>query len=115
MKHGTTTAEVKTGYGLETETELRQLEAILALDEQGPLEMIPTFLGAHAIPPEYKDDPEASPSWSAMKCCLLSAWWQEHAPKRTLPFVDVFCETGAFTLEQSRQILETAKRIGLPA
>jgi len=55
--HGTTTAEAKTGYGLQTETELRMLEALLRLDAEGPLELAPTFLGAHAIPPEYKADP----------------------------------------------------------
>ena len=56
--HGTTTAEAKTGYGLQTETELRMLQALLLLDAEGPLDLAPTFLGAHAIPPEYKDDPD---------------------------------------------------------
>ncbi len=57
LAYGTTTAEGKTGYGLQTETELRMLQALLLLDAEGPLEIVPTFLGAHAIPPEYKDDP----------------------------------------------------------
>jgi imidazolonepropionase len=57
--HGTTTAEAKTGYGLETETELRMLEAIVQLDDEGPLEVTPTFLGAHAIPEEYTDQADA--------------------------------------------------------
>ncbi len=56
--HGTTTAEAKTGYGLQTATELRLLKALLALNEEGPLELAITFLGAHAIPPEYRDDPD---------------------------------------------------------
>ena len=55
--NGTTTAEAKSGYGLEAETEIKTLEAVLALDAEGPLELVPTFLGAHAVPQEYKDDP----------------------------------------------------------
>ena len=58
FKHGTTTAEAKTGYGLETGAELRQLEVLLALDGEGPLEISPTLLGAHAIPPEFKSNPD---------------------------------------------------------
>ena len=54
LAHGTTTAEAKTGYGLETAAELRMLEAILRLDAEGPIELAPTFLGAHAVPPEYR-------------------------------------------------------------
>ena len=54
LAHGATTVEVKTGYGLETETELRQLEAIVALDRSHPVTLVPTFLGAHAVPAEYK-------------------------------------------------------------
>lgn len=112
---GTTTAEVKTGYGLDTQTELRQLQGILQLDSQGPLELIPTFLGAHAIPAEFKDDPDG---YTELVCNeMLPAvvqWWQQNAPERPLPFVDIFCETGAFTLEQSRCVLETAKNLGFP-
>lgn len=58
LAHGTTTAEAKTGYGLELQTELRQLETLLALDTEGPLEIAPTFLAAHAIPPEFRQDPD---------------------------------------------------------
>src|SRR3972149_10670510 len=54
LRHGTTTAEAKTGYGLETQAELRMLEAILRLDADGPVRLAPTFLGAHAVPPEYR-------------------------------------------------------------
>jgi len=113
--HGTTTAEVKTGYGLRTATELRMLQALLALDHEGPLELWPTFLGAHAIAPEYHDDPDG---YTDLICnimlSVLSEWWPAHAPYKPLPFVDVFCETGAFNLEQSRRILERAKRSGFP-
>lgn len=115
FRHGTTTAEVKTGYGLETASELVQLKALLELNREGPLEIIPTFLGAHAIAPEYKGDPDG---YTRVVCKeMLPAvhqWWQENAPNRPLPFVDVFCETGAFDLAQSRRILETARELGFP-
>jgi imidazolonepropionase len=115
LTHGTTTAEVKTGYGLELETELRLMEAILELDSQGPLDLVPTFLGAHAIPAEFSDRPE---EYVDLVCSeMLPAirdWWQDHAPSRPLPFVDVFCEDGAFDLPQSRRILEQAAALGFP-
>jgi imidazolonepropionase len=113
--HGTTTMEVKTGYGLPLESEIKQLQAILALDEEGPLELIPTFLGAHAVPPEYRDHPD---DYVDLLCQAMLpgiyAWWQGAASGRDLPFVDVFCERGAFDLAQSRRILETAKDLGFP-
>lgn len=115
FRHGTTTAEAKSGYGLETQAELRQMETLLRLDQDGPLEIIPTFLGAHAIPSEYKGREE---DYTQLVCRemlpALRAWWQAHAASRTLPFVDVFCETGAFTLEQSAAILQTARDLGFP-
>lgn len=113
---GTTTAEAKTGYGLQTATELRLLKALLALDDEGPLELAITFLGAHAIAAEFKDDPQG---YTDLVTCtmlpILQQWWQTHAPRRkNLPFVDVFCENKAFTLAQSRQVLEEAQRLGFP-
>ncbi|MGB7875723.1 MAG: imidazolonepropionase [Anaerolineales bacterium] len=112
---GTTTAEAKTGYGLQTATELRLLKALLALDDEGPLDLAITFLGAHAIAPEYKEDPQAYTDLvSETMLPLLCQWWETHAPRQPYPFVDVFCETGAFTLEQSRQILTKAGSLGFP-
>ena len=115
FEFGTTTAEAKTGYGLRLETELRMLEALLALDGEGPLEIVPTFLGAHAIPPEYEGRSDA---YTDLVCESmlpgLSEWWPQHAPDRSMPFVDVFCETGAFDLGQSRRILTTARALGFP-
>ncbi|MCF6277318.1 MAG: imidazolonepropionase [Anaerolineales bacterium] len=113
---GTTTAEAKTGYGLQTATELRLLKALLMLDREGPLELAITFLGAHAIAPEYKDNPQGYTDLvSETMLPLMQQWWDTHAPRRQrLPFVDVFCETGAFDLAQSRQILEKAKALGFP-
>ncbi len=124
--YGTTTAEAKTGYGLETETELKMLGAILALDAEGPLDLVPTFLGAHAIPAEYKDDPDG---YTDLVCTemlpALKEWWSSQNSALRIsspflsgtphsPFVDVFCETGAFSLAQSRRILETAQNLGFP-
>ena len=113
--HGTTTAEAKTGYGLQTATELRLLKALLALDDESPLDLAITFLGAHAIAPEYKDDPQGYTDLvSETMLPMLKEWWETHAPRLPLPFVDVFCETKAFDLEQSRQILTKARSLGFP-
>jgi imidazolonepropionase len=166
--HGTTTAEAKSGYGLQTETEIRLLDAILKLDQEGPLELAPTFLGAHAIPPEYQGDPQGYTDHLCSEMLpAVKAWWEnvslrggalppkqsqgtvslrggalppkqshgkeeiasplkEHqqlapvpaalaqAMTSSLPFVDIFCETGAFDLAQSRQILVKAQELGFP-
>jgi imidazolonepropionase len=115
LSHGTTTAEAKTGYGLQTETELRMLQALLLLDAEGPLDIAPTFLGAHAVPPEYKDDPDGYINHLCSEMLpSIHSWWGTHVPDRQLPFVDVFCETGAFSLEQSSRILQAAKAMGFP-
>jgi imidazolonepropionase len=115
IAHGTTTAEAKSGYGLETKTEIEMLKAIQALDQEGPLELIPTFLGAHAIPEEFSDDPQAYTDVVCQEMLpAIHDWWKETFPEHTMPFVDVFCEAGAFDLQQSRQILTTAKSYGFP-
>ena len=115
FSYGTTTAEVKTGYGLRTAAELRMLQALLTLDKQGPLEIAPTFMGAHAIAPEFRDRPD---DYTDLICNtmlpVLKDWWPHQAPYKEMPFVDVFCETGAFSLEQSRRILSGAKELGFP-
>lgn len=115
LAHGTTTAEAKTGYGLETAAELRLLDALLQLRAEGPIDLVPTFLGAHAIAPEYERQPN---EYTDLICDgMLPAvrhWWQNHAGGLPLPFVDVFCEKGAFDLAQSRRILERARNLGFP-
>ncbi len=112
---GTTTMEAKSGYGLDLETEYRQLEAVLALDQEGPLELVPTWMGAHAIPPEYKDRPNDYLDFLCERALPdLKAWWQRHAPQRPLPFVDVFCEQGVFELDATRQILLAARSLDFP-
>jgi len=115
LTHGTTTAEAKTGYGLQTESELRMLQAILQLDDEGPIELAPTFLGAHAVPPEY--DGQVDDYVSLLCHEMLPAvkdQWTSIGGKHDLPFVDVFCEEGAFSLEQSRHILESAHALEFP-
>jgi imidazolonepropionase len=112
---GTTTAEIKTGYGLRTAAELRMLQALINLNGEGPLELAFTFLGAHAIAPEFKDRPD---EYTKLICetmlPMLKDWWPSHAPYLDAPFVDVFCESGAFSLNQSRRILQTARDLGFP-
>lgn len=111
--HGSTTIEAKTGYGLDLRTELRLLEALVELDEEGPWGLAITFLGAHAIPAEFKGRAE---DYTYDLCGTwlpeVKRWWHAHKGIGSLPFVDVFCETGAFDLKQSRRILETAKDLG---
>jgi imidazolonepropionase len=109
---GITTAEVKTGYGLDTETELKMLGAILALNEMHEIDLLPTFLPAHAIPPEFKEN---SDKYVELICeeMLPLANSKFKIQNSKLPFfVDVFCEKNAFNLEQSRRVLETAKSLG---
>jgi len=116
LAHGTTTAEAKTGYGLELETELKMLQVILMLNDEGPIELAPTFLGAHALPPEYADAGEEGYESYTVEIVekmlpAVKRWWSKEASGEPLPFVDVFCETGAFNLSQSRRILTCAKEI----
>jgi imidazolonepropionase len=115
LRYGTTTAEAKTGYGLTQSSELLQLQAILKLDQECTLELVPTYLAAHAIPKEFTHDPQGYTELVVEKMLPdLQLWWKRTVPNRPLPFVDVFCEVGAFTLEQSRQILVKAKELGYP-
>ena len=115
LAFGTTTAEVKTGYGLDLPTELRMLEAILRLDNAGPPHLVPTFLAAHAVPEEYRGRTDA---YVELVCqTMLPAvhqWWEANAGGRTLPFVDVFCEQGVFDLGQTRRIFSAARALGFP-
>ncbi len=107
QQFGTTTLEIKSGYGLETETELKMLRVIHRVGRETPLDVVPTFLGAHAIPEEYREAPED---------------YVDHLVHNMIPavseqgiarFCDVFCEKNVFTIDQSRRILEAAKEAGL--
>ncbi|MCY7375548.1 MAG: imidazolonepropionase [Pyrinomonadaceae bacterium] len=109
---GTLTAEIKTGYGLDTATELKMLEAIFELDKTHPIDLIPTFLPAHAFPPEFKGRED---EYVALICDEMLPEAKEiinYQSSITNYFADVFCEKNAFNLEQSRRVLETAKRLG---
>jgi len=110
LAHGTTTAEAKTGYGLETAAEIKMLDAIRRLQAEQPLELVPTFLGAHAIPTEYKDRPDVYVDLLVNETLL--AFRPLTSDFRPSIFCDVFCEDGAFTLEQTRRILVRAKELG---
>jgi imidazolonepropionase len=106
LEHGTTTLEAKSGYGLDTDEELRQMRVIHDLIGVLPVDVIPTFLGAHSIPREYADRRQD----------YVNLVIKEMLPKvkegELASFVDVFCEEGAFTLDETRQILEAAKEMG---
>lgn len=112
--HGTTTLEAKSGYGLDEKTEHKLLQALLELDREEVPDLVITYLGAHAVPPEFAGD---TPGYTAHLCNTLlpalAAWWPVQTSK-SLPYVDVFCERGAFDLVQSRQILERAISLGFP-
>lgn len=112
MQHGTTTLEIKTGYGLQTATEIKMLNAIALLDAEHPVRLVPTFLGAHAIPPEFAGD-SASYVDLVIRDMLpeVIAWRADHWPGDL--FCDVFCEDGAFSLDETRRILTVAKDAGL--
>lgn len=115
LQLGTTTAEAKTGYGLDIDTELRTLEAIVRLDEEGPWDLAPTLLGGHAVPPEFEGDADG---YVRLVCEeLLPAaleLWEEVGGGRSLPFFDVFCEEGAFSVPQCRHMLTVASEMGFP-
>ncbi len=113
LQYGTTTAECKTGYGLSKEAELDLLNAIALLDVEHPIDLIPTFLGAHAIPPEFEDQPDSYVQFVIERMIpAVVAWREEHWPGPL--FCDVFCDQGAFTLEQTRRIFGAAKQAGMP-
>jgi imidazolonepropionase len=110
LQYGTTSAEAKTGYGLETATELKQLDAILALDQRQPVELTATFLPAHAVPAEYVGRTAEYVDLVVAEMLPAGAvWMRDH---RTQLFCDVFCEEGVFDLAQARLILETAAGYG---
>jgi len=110
LAHGTTTAEAKTGYGLDTENELKMLEAIRRLDAEHPVNLVPTFLGAHAIPAEYKGRTNDYVDLVVEE--MLPMIKSQISNPKSQFFCDVFCDEGAFTLEQSRRVLEAARALG---
>jgi len=107
LEHGTTTVEAKSGYGLTTKDELKMLEVVQRLNQLHSVDVVPTFLGAHAIPPEFFSNPQG----------YVNLVTEDMIPKVTekglAEFCDVFCEKGMFSLEQARRILTSGKNSGL--
>jgi len=104
---GTTTVEIKSGYGLDTATELRMLRVIDRVGRELPLDVVPTFLGAHAVPEEFRADPDGFVALIVNE--MLPAVRQQGIAR----FCDVFCERGVFSIAQTRRILQAARDAGL--
>ena len=105
LRCGTTTVESKSGYGLNLEDELKILRVMRRLNQETPLEIVPTFLGAHAVPRKMHADEYVDLVVKEMLSRVTSDGLAE--------FCDVFCERGYFDIEQSRRILNAAKKLGL--
>jgi imidazolonepropionase len=109
IMHGTTTIEIKSGYGLDLENELKQLRVVRALAARYPVTIVPTFLGGHAIPPEYREKREDYVR------LLIEVMIPAVVREKLAEFNDVFCETGAFSREETERILRFGQRAGLKA
>ena len=107
MKSGTTTAEIKSGYGLDSHSELKMLEAINELNTEEVMRIVPTFLGAHAVPPEYKDRKEEYVRE------IVNRMIPYIGSKKLATFCDVFCERSYFDPDESRTILTQGKQFGM--
>ncbi len=107
LRRGVTTIEVKSGYGLDLETELRMLRVARAIEQRVPVRVFTTFLGAHTVPPEYAG---RRGDYVDFVC---DAVLPRVAEERLADVCDVFCEAGAFTLDESRRVLEAGRRFGL--
>src|SRR6266481_7578930 len=107
LKCGTTTVEAKSGYGLTVDDELKILRVIRRLNQETPLEIVPTFLGAHAIPREDRQSPQRYVD------LVINEMLPRVAKEELAEFCDVFCEQGYFDIDQSREILTAAKKFGL--
>ncbi len=109
LRLGTTTLEIKSGYGLDTESELKMLRVIERVGRETVLDVVPTFLGAHAVPEEYAKSPDGYVE------LIIDEMIPAAAEQSIARFCDVFCEKGVFSVEQGRKILEAARtaRLGL--
>ncbi|KMJ43709.1 imidazolonepropionase [Xenorhabdus khoisanae] len=108
IAEGVTTIEMKSGYGLDLENEEKQLNVVRALAEKNPIEISPTLLSAHAVPPEYKHNPDA---YIDLVCdSILPTLWR----KQLFESVDVFCESVGFNLNQTKRLFDAAKRLNIP-
>ncbi|MCL6611671.1 MAG: imidazolonepropionase [Peptococcaceae bacterium] len=107
LEHGVTTAEAKSGYGLSLEHEIRSLEVLRELNRRHPVDLIPTFMGAHAVPPEYRDNP------GRYVDLVIGEMIPAVASDGLAEYCDVFCEEGVFDTEQSEKILCAGLALGL--
>ncbi|MEK4306142.1 imidazolonepropionase [Oceanobacillus sp. FSL K6-0251] len=107
LLHGVTTVEAKSGYGLTLEHELKQLKVAEQLRQNHPIDIVSTFMGAHAVPLDEKRNPEA------FVTRVVEEMIPEVAERKLATFNDVFCERGVFTPEQSKRVLEAGKQYGL--
>jgi imidazolonepropionase len=107
LRYGTTTIETKTGYGLSVEDEIKSLKTIQILNKTHSMDIVATFMGAHAIPPEFKDN---SDEYTEL---IINQMLPQVSKQNLADFCDVFCEKGIFSVEQSEKILRTAKKFGL--
>ena len=107
LTEGTTTVEIKSGYGLNEKDEIKILEAINELTDECLMDIIPTFLGAHAVPPEFKNNADG---YVDLICTRILPYI---AQRKLAKFCDAFCEQGYFSIEQCRRIFETAKSHGM--
>jgi imidazolonepropionase len=124
MRLGTTTVEIKSGYGLDTATELKLLDAIAALAVGEAVDVVPTFLGAHAIPPEYAGRTDAYVDLVIGEMLPAVADWHARSPftrhdspftiHHSLPFCDIFCEANVFDYTQTARIFAAARALGMP-
>lgn len=110
LSHGVTTIEAKSGYGLDLETEIRLIEVAWLLGREGPVDVVPTWLGAHAVPPEFRTRPAGTEAYVRH---LIEEQLPGVAAHGRARFADVFCEAGVFTADQSRRVLEAAIGYGL--
>ena len=110
LGHGVTTIEAKSGYGLDLETELQLIDIAHRLGREGPMDVVPTWLGAHAVPPEFRSRPDGTEAYVRS---LIDEQLPGIAAHGRARFADVFCETGVFTPDQSRRVLEAARGFGL--
>lgn len=108
--HGTTTVEVKSGYGLTVEDEIKTLHVIARVSSIVHIRLVPTFLGAHEIPLEARATPDGRSNYLSLLVHDMIPRVAEHGLAR---FADVFCEPGAYTIEESRQVLTAARAAGL--
>lgn len=114
LRLGATTVEIKTGYGLDTPTELRQLEAIYRLAQSHPVTIVATFMGAHAVPPEFAGRTDAYVNYVVDDMIpAVAAFARQRS--MTMPFIDVFCEQGVFDVAQTRRILQSGMAHGMRA